>query len=37
MRERDVPVLFLEGDPGTLVYPDASWRHDAVGLRDPAA
>ncbi len=20
---------------GTLVYPDAFWRHDAVGLRDP--
>ena len=76
MRERDVPVVFLEGDPayygrlgftagaqhgfrrpslrtpeaafqafllpahapwmtGTLVYPDAFWRHDAVGLRDP--
>jgi putative acetyltransferase len=22
---------------GTLVYPDAFWRHDAVGLRDPDA
>lgn len=74
--ERNVPLVFLEGDPGyyrrlgfvparalgfrkpslripdaafqvvqlrahepwmtgTLVYPDAFWRHDAVGLREP--
>jgi putative acetyltransferase len=22
---------------GTLVYPEAFWRHDSVGLRDPDA
>jgi putative acetyltransferase len=78
MAERDVPLVFLEGDPayyarfgfvaggeqgfrkpslripdaafqvrtlaaykpwmtGTLVYAEPFWRHDAVGLRDPAA
>lgn len=74
---REVPAVFLEGDPGyysqvgfvaatplhfrkpslripdeafqvmtlpayqpwmsgTLIYPDVFWRHDVVGLRDPA-
>jgi putative acetyltransferase len=78
MAEQDVPLVFLEGDPGyyhrfgflaggvrgfrkpslripdgafqvivlprfepwmtgTLVYPEAFWRHDSVGLRDPDA
>ncbi|MGW7682462.1 GNAT family N-acetyltransferase [Kribbella sp. NPDC054772] len=78
LAERDVPLVFLEGDPGyysrlgfvpggdlgfrkpslripdaafqavklpayeswmtgTLVYAEAFWRHDAVGLRDPNA
>lgn len=78
LAEREVPLVFLEGDPGyyarfgfvpggglgfrkpslripdgafqvitfpgyepwmtgTLVYAEAFWRHDAVGLRDPDA
>jgi putative acetyltransferase len=78
MREREVPAVFLEGDPayysrfgflpgaplgfrkpslripdeafqairlpahepwmtGTLVYADAFWRHDCVGLREPGS